>query len=125
MTTERVTTEDFAADLDALGIPEDRHAPFLAYVSNVYGDPHRELAKEDVAYDAAQEFEKAYCGDWDSEREFAESDDGGAAGLFDGIDCESVVVRYFDWDSWTRDLFVDDYWSADSPGYGKYVFRNM
>ena len=34
------------------------------------------------------------------------------------------VVRYFNWDSWTRDLGYD-YTTADSPSGGVFVFRNQ
>ena len=125
MTAERITTEDFASDLDALGIPEHQHAAFLAYVSNVYGDPDRVLREDNPGHPEAVEFEEAYCGEWDSERDYAESEDGGACGLFDGLDPDRIEVRYFDWEGWTRDLFISDYWSAPSAGYGVYVFRNI
>lgn len=32
--------------------------------------------------------------------------------------------RYFNWDSWTRDL-RHDYTVEDAPGDGVYVFRNL
>lgn len=125
MMTEPTTTEDFADQLDALVIPEHQHAAFLAYVSNIHGDPAIVLADEEQSIEAARYFEEAYAGEWDSEREFAESEDGGAVCLFDDLPKDSIVERYFDWEMWTRDLFISDYWSAPSPGYGVYVFRNV
>lgn len=125
----RTTTEDFADLLDELALDGSLHAPFLAYVSNHYGDPDLVLgtAEEpsDAAHEAVQYFEEAYAGEWDSERAFAEDEDGGAVCLFDGLPADSVAERYFDWEMWTRDLFISDYWSAPSPGYGVYVFRNV
>lgn len=125
---ERSTTEDFADLLDTLGVEEALHAPFLAYVSNVYGNPDHVLGTDDSpsghAFAAMSEFEDAYVGEWDSEKAFAEDEDGGAVCLFESLSDDHVAVRYFDWEMWTRDLFISDYWSVDSPA-GVYVFRNL
>lgn len=128
----RSTTEDFAPVLDALGIAQHQHEAFLAYASNIHGNPDSVLPKKGQpggwgeAENIVAEFEEAYCGEWDSKGDFAESDDGGACGLFDGLPKDSIAERYFDWEMWTRDLFISDYWSARSgDGYGCFVFRNL
>jgi len=62
-------------------------------------------------------FEEAYCGEWNSDLEFAE-DLAVSIGLLDGAPDHLQV--YFDWQMWTRDLFMGDYWSSNG-----YVFRNL
>jgi antirestriction protein len=53
------------------------------------------------------EFEEAYQGEFDSERKFAEqlADD-----LIEGIDGDSLLAQYFDYDYFARDLFMSDYY---------------
>lgn len=63
------------------------------------------------------DFEDAYCGEWNSEEEFAE-DLAVNTGLLDGVDDQ--IQLYFDWQKWTRDLFLTDYWFSNG-----YVFRNF
>jgi len=67
--------------------------------------------------DWISDFEEAYSGEWNSEQEFAE-DLAVNTGLFDGV--PDHIQLYFDWDKWTRDLFMTDYWSYDA-----YIFRNL
>jgi antirestriction protein len=63
------------------------------------------------------DFEEAYSGEWNSEAEFAE-DLAVNTGLLDGV--PDHIQIYFDWDKWTRDLFISDYWSSNG-----YIFRNF
>jgi len=67
--------------------------------------------------DWISDFEDAYSGEWNSEQEFAE-DLAVNIGLLDGVDDQ--IQLYFDWEKWTRDLFMTDYWSYDA-----YIFRNL
>jgi len=67
--------------------------------------------------DWISDFEEAYAGEWNSEQEFAE-DLAVNIGLLDGVDDQ--IQLYFDWEKWTRDLFMTDYWSYDA-----YIFRNL
>lgn len=53
-----------------------------------------------------ERFEDAYCGEWDSDREFAE-DYIDSTGLLD--DADELVARYFDYDSFARDLMFYHY----------------
>lgn len=70
-------------------------------------------------------FEDAYAGEWDSEKDFAESEDGGAAGLFEGLPDDHPAVTYFDWAKWTRDVFMGDFYSTPAPRWGVFVFRSL
>lgn len=64
------------------------------------------------------EFEEAFAGVWDSERDFAEqlAED---CGLIPSDD----TARYFDYEAFENDLFMGDYWSENVTG-GVVVFRN-
>lgn len=65
--------------------------------------------------DAADNFEDAYQGCYGTEQEFAVQ-------LLDSlgeVDDDSLASRYFDYDAFTRDLFMTDYTMTD----GGYVFR--
>jgi len=64
-------------------------------------------------YATAEGFQDAYKGTWDSERAYAESllDDTG--------ELEQIPEHlryYFDYDAWTRDLFMGDYYRDDATG---------
>jgi len=63
---------------------------------------------------------EAYQGEWSSFKEFAE-DWIESTGMLDGKD--ETLVRYFDYDSFARDLEYD-YWTEDSSG-GVLVFLNI
>lgn len=66
------------------------------------------------------DFEERYCGEWDSFQNYAENlaDD---IALLDGIPDE--IARYFDGQSWARDLAFD-YTTHDADS-GVYVFRSL
>lgn len=66
--------------------------------------------------EAVERFEEAYCGEWDSERDYAE-DYIDSTGMLDGVN--DTLRNYFDYDAFTRDLFMD-YWYEDG-----HVFRRM
>ena len=69
--------------------------------------------------DFADGYADDYCGEWDSEEDYATEllDDIGE------LKDDSIASRYFDYEKFTRDLFMTDYWSADSPDGGVFVFR--
>ena len=70
---------------------------------------------------SVSDFQDRYCGEHESFSHYAQ----GLAediGLLDGVPEE--VARYFNWESWTRDLGYD-FTTTDSPGGGVYVFRNQ
>lgn len=68
----------------------------------------------------ASDFEERYCGEWSSFQQYAD-EQVDALGVLDGLD--ENVARYFDFDSWARDLSYD-YTTADAEG-GVFVFRNL
>jgi len=92
-------------DLEAiLALVEDNPESFHIYAKDV-----------GLEY-AAEAFEEAFCGAWDSERAFAED-------LFDDLHLHEVpdhIARYIDYDAFARDLFIADYVRIDG-----YVFRRM
>jgi antirestriction protein len=90
---------------------EHLHDAYNAYAENV--------GREYASY---EEFMDSYSGEWDSERDFAENlADDCVEGLNDP---ESILARYFDYDAWTRDLFLGDYYSINTAG-GVWVFRSV
>ena len=94
------------AELGAL-IAEHGEA-FAAYADHVGA----EYATEDG-------FQDAYCGEWDSEQAYAEN-------LFDELYAHEVpehIAPYIDYEAFTRDLFISDYFSVDRAS-GVHVFRN-
>ena len=86
----------------------------------------------------AEKFEEAYRGCFDSERDFAydfadqigmfEPGTYGAHGDNHVKDAISQLETYFDWEMWTRDLFIGDFYAAEASGpeYGFHIFdRNV
>ena len=67
----------------------------------------------------ADDFEEHYLGEHDSEIDYA-SDRVESIDLLDG--CNEVAAFYFDYEAYSRDLFLGDLWSAPAPGGGVYVF---
>lgn len=90
----------------ATGIAE--HGPAWAAYVNYQGG---------LEWDSS--FEDDYCGEWENEEAYAEEllDDIGE--LKDG----SLASRYFDYESFTRDLFAGDYYSVLAVNGNVYVFR--
>lgn len=85
------------------------HGPaFAAYVAHLGAE-----------YATAEGFEEDYQGEHESEEDYAQelADDIGAV-----PDELPWPLSYIDWERAARDLFMGDYWSADSPS-GVYVFR--
>ena len=87
------------------------HGPaFAAYAGHIGTD-----------YATGESFEEAYCGEWDSERAYAED-------LFDELylhDVPDHVQPYIDYEAFSRDLFIGDNFSVDNPAGGVFVFRNI
>lgn len=84
---------------------------WIAYVSRVGSH-----------YATAEDFTDSYRGEWDSEQAFAEEllEDMGE------LKDDSLASRYFDYEAFTRDVFLGDY-SSSRSGHGTvYVFdRNV
>ena len=70
-----------------------------------------DIEKLDV-YDILNRFYDGYCGEYDSEEDFA----------YDIVetcyDLSEFAKTYFDYDAFARDLFIQDYWMEDG-----FVFR--
>ncbi len=81
------------------------------------------VAEGDTDYPVISDFEERYAGNWEDFKTYAFhlAED---IGLFDGIDDDHVAVRYFDWDSWIRDLAFDFSVERDGNG-GVYIFRSL
>ncbi len=63
-------------------------------------------------------FEEAYCGEWDSEKDYAEN-------LMDDLyEIPDYLQGYIDYEAFARELFMGDYWSATDSNYQLHVFRN-
>ena len=76
----------------------------------------------DVGVDHATEesFQDAYGGEWESEEAYAEN-------LFDGLYLHEVpehIQHYIDYGAFSRDLFINDYYSVENPEGGVFVFRH-
>jgi len=97
---------DKVARLGAL--MEEHGEAFSAYVCYV----GEEFATE-------ERFLDAYCGQWESERAYAEN-------LFDELYAHDVpehIAMYIDYESFANDLFVNDYYSAEGNS-GVHVFHH-
>ena len=105
---------------DLLERVDDTHlAAFLAWVE--CGNYSQDVDGLPILSD----FDDAYEGEWDSQRDYAEqlADDSGYLPSEDDLSV-NPLLRYIDWEAWTRDLFMTDYYTAPAPGYGVYVFRS-
>ena len=107
-------TENFQMLCDRAAALEEYGEAFAAYWE--YAD------KTTSVDDAARAFEDAFQGIYESERVFAESfiED---LGILDQI--PTHLQCYSDFDAYSRDLFLDGYWSAYLPdGKGLAVFSS-
>ena len=68
--------------------------------------------------DALHQFDDAHCGEWDSEEAYA----GNLAD--ETMDIPERLRAYFDYEKFSRELFMSDYFSVDAPS-GVYVFRHV
>ena len=73
---------------------------------------------EHVGMDYATEegFKEAYQGQWDSEEAFAENL------AEETMNIPEHLQYYIDYEKLARDLFINDYFSAEGEGYKVYVF---
>lgn len=81
---------------------------FAAYADHIGSD-----------HATAEGFQDAFCGEWESERAYAED-------LFDdlyGHEVPEYIDNYIDYEAFAHDLFLSDSFSVECPG-GVYVFRN-
>jgi len=87
-------------------------------------EEHGEAFAAFMQYDDfdVERFQEAYCGKYDTEQDYAEE-------LFDEIYLPEVPesVRYYiDYEKFSRDLFISDYYSIDAEDGGVFIFnRNV
>lgn len=72
-----------------------------------------------IDYATEEDFEEAYAGEWDSEEAYTESTI--EEGLWGEI--PEHLANYIDTAKMARDLFIGDYFSAESSNHTIYVFR--
>ncbi|MDY3857779.1 MAG: antirestriction protein ArdA [Muribaculaceae bacterium] len=97
---------------------EDDFDHILEY-SDMY-DKHGQEAVDDYMefYDELDNFEEAYCGEWDSEEDFARHI---VEECYDLERSMGDLARYFDYEAFGRELFMYDY----SMGANNNVFRTI
>ena len=83
-------------------------------------DKHGQEAVDDYMefHDELDNFEEAYCGEWDSEEDFARHI---VEECYDLERSMGDLARYFDYEAFGRDLFMYDY----SMGANNNVFRTI
>lgn len=83
-------------------------------------DKHGQEAVDDYMefHDELDRFEEAYCGEWDSEEDFARHI---VSECYDLERTMGGLERYFDYEAFARELFMYDY----SMGANNNVFRNI
>ncbi len=64
-----------------------------------------------------ENYEEAYQGEWDSEEDFAEDL------ASETMEIPEHLRFYIDYEKFARDLFINDYFSADGEGCKVYVYR--
>lgn len=106
--SEAQAIADHMTEIEDAGHPVEA---FAAWADNI-GTPFQEADLSD--------FEDAYAGEWDDEESYAYDylDSTGE------IDTDSLAGRYFDYKSFTRDLFMCDMYSVRAPGGRIYAFYN-
>lgn len=100
MTTKLSFAQEYELRCEVADAIEEHGEAFEDYRANFWKD-------DQYALDT---FEEAYAGKWASERAFAE-DLCDQIGIAEG---DTIESRYFDYDAWTRDLFMGDYWRSES-----------
>ena len=106
--TEAQKIADALDELDSEGIEV---APFFAYVDH--------LSEDWTDWHVREQFQESYAGEWDSREDFAQN-------LADeiGFAPEGWPASYIDWETATRDLFMD-YFDEPAENGGIYVFRYL
>ncbi len=70
-----------------------------------------------LEYATKESFEEAYQGQWDSEEDFAEDL------ASETMEIPEHLRFYIDYEKFARDLFINDYFSADGESGKSYVFH--
>ena len=78
------------------------------------------LYAEYLGIDFAKEsFQEAYAGEWESEEDFAEQL------ALETMNIPDHLQIYMDYEKFARDLFINDYFSAQSEGRRVHVYRHL
>ena len=106
MTTEQATTiheyETFDKVAELAALIEEHGPAFAVYAGHVGLD-----------FATGAGFADAFCGEWDSESDFAENY------------AEEMGYSQEDWEGWADELFTDSHFSADAKPSGVYVFLRL
>ena len=100
--------EDIAKVVEMAALIEEYGEAWCAYAGYI-----------GVEYATKKEFEEAYQGEWDSEEDFAENL------AEETMEIPEHLKNYIDYEKFARDLFINDYFSADGEGCKVYVFRHL
>lgn len=110
------TAQALAEALESL---DDSYIPWEAWVA--YADNHGHLLA--LVGEWKDECEEAWNGEHSSREDFAQELAEELGMLKEN---PSWPYDHIDWDGAARDLFLGgDYWDADAPGGGIYVFRSL
>lgn len=91
----------------------------IATMIEEHGEAWAKFAEyEGVEYATAERFEEAYAGEWESEESFAENL------AEETMEIPEHLAFYIDYEKLARDLFINDYFSAEGEGC-RYVFRHI
>ncbi len=92
----------------------------IAVMLEEHGEAWAKFAEyEGVEYATLERFEEAYAGQWDSEEDFAEDLAN------ETMEIPKHLEYYIDYEKLARDLFINDYFSAEGSGYKVHVFRRL
>jgi antirestriction protein len=115
-----------AYDFGGMHIGENDSFEFLIQLmeaieehGEAFSSYHQQISGNCDLETAIEEFEDAYCGQYDSEDEYAQE-------LFDECyDVPNHLANYIDYEKFSRDLFISDYYSQDAKSSGVHVFRHV
>ena len=101
-------SEDITTVAEIAAMIKEHGAAWCAYADHV--GPN---------YATKEGFEEAYSGEWDSEEDFAEDL------ARDTMEIPKHLEFYIDYEKFARDLFINDYFSAEAEYCRVYVFRRL
>ena len=92
----------------------------IAVMLEEHGEAWAKFAEyEGKEYATSEKFEEAYAGEWESEEDFAENL------ASETMEIPKHLEFYIDYEKLARDLFINDYFSAEAEGGKVYVFRRL
>lgn len=92
----------------------------FAQLIEVHGEAYVAYANHiGVDYATEEGFEEAYQGEWKSEEAFAEHI------ADETMDIPEHLQFYIDYEKFSRDLFINDYFSVKGANYQMFVFRHI